>query len=353
MNEDEKYMQRCLDLALNGKGNTYPNPLVGSVIVYKNKIIGEGYHTKAGKNHAEINAIKNVRNKNLLKKSTLYVNLEPCSHFGKTPPCSKKIAESGIHRVVIGTIDSTDKVSGKGIKIMKQAGIKVKVGVLEQKSREINKRFFVFNEKKRPYLILKWAETIDGYIDIIRKENITNRPTWISGKIERALVHKWRTTEQAIMIGTNTAKMDNPYLSARNWSGQNPIRIVIDKNLQLVKNLNLFNNQTKTLVFNYKSEKPHSENIYLIKLSSKKDILEQIFSYLYKLDIQSVIIEGGRFLLQSLIDKGLWDECRIFKGNAFFYDGIKAPVLKNYQFIKTQKFNKSQLYFLKNKQNKF
>jgi len=352
MNEDEKYMQRCLNLASNAKGNTYGNPLVGSVIVYKNKIIGEGYHTQAGKNHAEINAIKNVKNKNLLKKSTLYVNLEPCSHFGKTPPCSKKIAQLGIPKVVIGTIDSSDKVSGKGIKIMEQAGIEVKVGVLKQKSREINKRFFTYNEKKRPYLILKWAETIDGYIDVIRKENIKNRPTWISGKIERALVHKWRTTEQAIMIGANTAKMDNPYLTARNWSGKNPVRIVIDKNLQLVKNLNIFKRQAKTFVFNYKSDIDYSENIRLIKLSSKKDILKQIFSYLYELDIQSVIIEGGQFLLQSLIDKDLWDECRVFIGYTFFYNGVKAPILKNHQFIKAKKFKKSRLNILKNKKIK-
>jgi len=343
MNNHEKYMQRCLHLASNGLGNTYPNPLVGSVIVYNDKIIGEGYHTKAGTNHAEINAINNVKDKSLLKKSTLYVNLEPCSHYGKTPPCSKKIADIGIPNVIIGTIDTTDKVSGKGIKIMKQAGVNVIIGVLEQECKQINKRFFTFHEKQRPYVILKWAQTADGFIDKKRDNKSVKEPTWITGEHEKTLVHKWRSHEQAIMIGKNTAYFDNPELTTRNWHGENPLRIVVDNKLQLVKNLKIFNNTVNTVVFNCVEDKIHSETLKFIKISSKKSLVEQVFSYLYNQNIQSLIVEGGQILLQSFITENLWDEAKIFVGNHFFNDGIKSPKLENSELLNKQTFDKSIL----------
>ncbi|MBN2664333.1 MAG: bifunctional diaminohydroxyphosphoribosylaminopyrimidine deaminase/5-amino-6-(5-phosphoribosylamino)uracil reductase RibD [Bacteroidales bacterium] len=348
MEQHKKYMLRCIQLASNGLGNTYPNPIVGSVIVNNNKIIGEGYHTKAGTNHAEINAINSVKDKSLLKESTLYVNLEPCSHFGKTPPCSVKIAELKIPKVVIGTIDTTEKVSGKGIKIMQNAGIEVISGVLNNECRKINKRFFTFHEKKRPYIILKWAQTSDGFIDILRNETTEQKPKWISGPTERTLVHKWRANEQAIMVGKNTVIFDNPELTTRNWYGKNPLRIIIDNNLQLVKNLNVFNTSAKTAVINSITHKQVSNTISLIKVSSKNSIYEQIFSFLYNSEIQSIIIEGGQKLLQSFIDNNLWDEARVFVGHNFFYQGIKAPELKKSNLTRKQKFCKSTLLFFEN-----
>lgn len=349
MKKHQKYMNRCFELASKALGNTYPNPLVGSVIVYNDKIIGEGYHTKSGENHAEINAINSVKDKSLLKKSTLYVNLEPCSHFGKTPPCSKKIAEIGIPKVVIGTIDTTDKVSGKGIKIMQDAGINVITGILENESRALNKRFFTFHEKKRPYIILKWAQTADGYIDIARNFESEQKPNWISGKHERALVHKWRTEEQAILVGKNTVLSDNPELTARNFYGNNPLRIVIDKNLQLVKNFKIFNNRAQTAILNYIEEKNDKNKNTYIKISSKEQLFEQLFSYLYQIKTQSLIVEGGQKTLQSFIENNFWDEARIFIGKQFFNQGIKAPQLKNNIIIKKQHYKKSNLLYFKNK----
>lgn len=323
-------MNRCLELAKKGLGNTYPNPLVGAVIVFNNKIIGEGYHTQAGKNHAEINAIENVKDKNLLKKATLYVNLEPCSHHGRTPPCAEKIAQLKIPKVYIGTIDTTDKVAGKGIQILKNAGIDVKTGILEQKCRQLNKRFFTFHEKKRPYITLKWAQTLDGFIDINRTSETPIQPNWITGKTERTLVHKWRTQEQAILIGTKTAEKDNPQLTARNWHGNNPIRLIIDKKLRLMKNLNIFKPQAKTIIFNNVIELEQNENLKFVKISRKKDTIEQILSYLYKKNIQSIFVEGGKILLQSLIDNENYDQAKIFIGNKTFNEGVKAPKLSNF-----------------------
>lgn len=347
MNIHEKYMRRCLQLAGNGIGNTYPNPLVGSVIVFENKIIGEGYHAKAGEAHAEINAINSVRNKNLLKKSTLYVNLEPCSHFGKTPPCSKKIAEIGIPNVVIGTLDTTDKVSGKGVKILQDAGINVTIRILEKESREINKRFFTFHEKKRPYIILKWAESADKFIDIERKENHPIEPNWITGKIERTLVHKWRSEEQSILVGTNTVEKDNPSLTARDWFGKSPMRLFIDKKLRLSQNFNLFDKSVKTVCFNEIKDEKILENLHFVKINSSDDYFERILQNIYEFNIQSLIVEGGKKLLQSIIDEGLWDEALVFTGNKYFYAGITSPKIriKPKKYIK---FDQSSLAFYKN-----
>ncbi len=322
-------MQRAIDLAKNALGNTYPNPLVGSVIVYKDKILGEGYHRKAGEAHAEINAINSVKDKSLLRKATLYVNLEPCSHWGKTPPCAEKIAQLKIPKVVIATKDTTEKVNGKGIKILQNAGIEVITGILEKQARELNKRFFTFHEKKRPYIILKWAQTLDGLIDIERSPETPIGPNWITGEYEKILVHKWRTEEQAILVGTNTIKYDNPQLTARLFYGENPLRMFIDKKLQFVKNKNnykIFDNSAKTICFTNKNINfKINKNITFVKIQSEKNFLEEILKYIYNLGIMSIIVEGGSKLLSSFIEKNLWDEARVFIGYKTFIKGVQAP----------------------------
>jgi diaminohydroxyphosphoribosylaminopyrimidine deaminase / 5-amino-6-(5-phosphoribosylamino)uracil reductase len=307
----EKYIKRCIELAKNGLGTTYPNPLVGSVIVYNDQIIGEGWHQKAGCPHAEVNAIQSVIDKSLLSKATIYVSLEPCSHFGKTPPCSDLIIANKIPNVVIGTIDPFAKVAGTGIKKLIEAGANVTVGILEDECYELNKRFFTFHTKKRPYIILKWAESNDGFIaPITRKEQ---KPVWITSELSRQLVHKWRSEEQAILVGTNTVLEDNPTLTTRNWIGNNPIRIVLDQTNKISKESHIFDNQAKTISIS-KNEMPFDENL-----------ASNIASFLFEQNIQSVLIEGGTKTLQTFIDSNLWDEARVFKGAISFNKGIKAP----------------------------
>jgi len=341
-------MQRCIELAYNGLGNTYPNPLVGSVIVCGNKIIGEGYHTKSGKAHAEINAINSVKDKSLLKKSTLYVNLEPCSHYGKTPPCAKKIAELGIPKVVIGTIDTSDKVKGKGVQILRNAGVEVITGVLEKEAREINKRFFTFHEKKRPYIILKWAQTADGYLapDKDIRQNI--EPFWITGKNERTLVHKWRTEEQAILIGRKTLEYDNPKLNVRFWYGNNPVPFIIGNNIDFNFKYNLLEREENINIFTKKiySETPRNTNIY--QLFDEENITKQIIDYLYSLKIQSIIVEGGAFTHKNFIESNLWDEARVFIGKKFFGKGVKIPDINKKHIKKQINFRDSTLFYIKN-----
>lgn len=322
--EDKKYMQRCLQLAKNGTGNTYPNPLVGSVIVHKGKIIGEGFHRKAGEAHAEVNAVNSVKKKELLQYSTLYVNLEPCAHYGRTPACSRMIIEKKIPRVVIGCSDSFEKVNGKGIEMMRKAGIEVIAGVLEKESRELNKRFFTFYEKKRPYVILKWAQTLDGFIDFNRKPDTPIKPNWITDEYARIQVHKMRSEEQAILVGTNTVEKDNPSLNVRFWSGKNPLRIVFDKNLRLSGRLSLFDGTVPTLVLSEK-EKKSEKNIRFLKFDFNENLLNNLFSYLYDNEIQSLIVEGGTKTLNYFLEANFWDEARVYIGDKFFNSGIKAP----------------------------
>jgi len=324
MNKDELYIFRCIELAKNGFGNVAPNPMVGCVVVNNEKIIGEGYHKKYGEPHAEVNAINSVKDKELLKDSTLFVNLEPCSHFGKTPPCSDFIILNKIPKVRIGCVDSSSKVAGKGIDKLKKAGIDVKVGILEKESRELNKRFFTFHEKKRPYIILKWAQTSDNFIDFERKDNESPHVNWITGKELKITVHKWRSEEQAIIVGTNTALKDNPQLSVREWQGKNPLRIVLDEKLILPETLNLLDNSTPTLVFTA-LQKAAKKNIEYISIDFKKDITTQISVKLIERKIQSLIVEGGKQLLETFIDNNLWDEARILIGNKTFIKGLKAP----------------------------
>lgn len=310
----EIYINRCIQLAKNGLGTTYPNPLVGSVIVYNNRIIGEGWHRKSGEPHAEVNAINSVKNKLLLSKSTIYVSLEPCSHFGKTPPCCDLIIANKIPNVVIGTLDPFAKVSGNGIKKLLEAGKNVTVGILEDECNKLNKRFFTFHNKKRPYIILKWAESQDGFIAPISREK--KEPVWITNEFSRQLVHKWRSEEEAILVGTNTVLTDNPSLTVRDWTGNNPVRIVLDQNNKISKESHIFDNQTRTI------------SITKDNISFDNDLAYKIATYLYENTIQSVIIEGGKQTLQTFIDANLWDEARIFKGQIFFNQGTKAPNIK-------------------------
>ena len=309
----EFYIKRCIELAKNGLPAAMPNPSVGAVIVFENKIIGEGYTAAYGGNHAEVNAILSVKNKELLAKSTIYVSLEPCSHFGKTPPCCDLIIKYKIPNVIIGTVDSNSKVSGQGIKKLIEAGANVIVGIMEAECRESNRRFFTFHEKKRPYVILKWAETEDGFIAPPTKKE--QKPVWITNKYSRQLVHKWRSEEQAILVGTQTVIDDNPRLDVRDWTGKNPTRIVLDKNNRIPKESHIFDIRQKTFVISDKIIN-YSENVAL-----------QIATFLFDNNLQSVIIEGGKQTLQTFIDANLWDEARIFRGKKLFSGGTKAPVI--------------------------
>ncbi|MES2240519.1 MAG: bifunctional diaminohydroxyphosphoribosylaminopyrimidine deaminase/5-amino-6-(5-phosphoribosylamino)uracil reductase RibD [Bacteroidota bacterium] len=327
----EKYLARCIQLAQNGFGTTYPNPMVGSVIVYEGQIIGEGWHKKAGEPHAEVNAVNSVKDKSLLQKATIYVSLEPCSHFGKTPPCCDLIIQNKIPNVVIGTVDPNEKVAGRGIKKLLEAGANVTVGVLEKECNELNKRFFTFHQKQRPYIILKWAESQDGFIAPIKRDE--KKPVWISNRYSRQLVHKWRSEEQAILVGTQTALDDNPKLDVRDWKGNNPVRVVLDKNNRLPKESHLLDNQLKTIIFCQSNLNKNQENTIFEIIDFEQNILPQILKKLFDHQIQSVIIEGGRQTLQTFIDENLWDEARIFKGRAIFKNGIKAPTIT----IKTTK----------------
>jgi diaminohydroxyphosphoribosylaminopyrimidine deaminase / 5-amino-6-(5-phosphoribosylamino)uracil reductase len=318
----EKFMQRALDLASAGLGTTAPNPLVGAVIVHDGRIIGEGYHQVYGGPHAEVNAIASVRNPELLSEADLYVNLEPCAHYGKTPPCALLIIEKKIPRVIIGNIDPYSEVAGKGVAMLRRAGAEVITGVMEDECTALNKRFFTFHLKKRPFIILKWAQTLDGFID----RTGTDRPAWITNETARVLVHKWRTEESAILVGKVTALKDNPMLNVREWTGRNPVRIVIDRNLELDPSLNLFNASAPTIVFNEKTDQTIG-NIRRIKLDRAENQLPAMLSMMYESGLQSVIVEGGARLLQSFIVQGLWDEARIFTGNKWFGKGVRAPEL--------------------------
>jgi|SRR5690625_642474 len=320
----EKYMRRCIQLAKNGLGKTYPNPLVGSVIIWNDKIIGEGWHQQSGKPHAEVNAIRSVKNPEKLKDSTMYVSLEPCSHYGKTPPCSDLIIQHQIKKVVIGTTDPNPQVAGEGIKKLKAHGLRVETGILEEECKDLNKRFFTFQTQKRPYVILKWAQTQDGFIAPASQE--IGKPIWISNAYSKQLVHKWRSEEQSILVGLNTALKDNPQLNTRLWEGENPTRILIDKDLKSLSypDLHLLDQKIETIIFCKKPQK-NQENLIFEGIDFHKDIPEQILARLYEHDLQSIIIEGGQKTLQAFIDANLWDEARVFTGSSYFKDGIKAP----------------------------
>ncbi len=342
MTKEEKYMKLCLELAVKGLGNVAPNPMVGSVIVADNRIIGTGYHEQYGKAHAEVNVINSVSNKELLQKATLYVNLEPCSHFGKTPPCADLIIKYKIPRVVIGCIDAFAKVNGRGIKKLKSAGVDVKISILEKECKRLNKTFFTYYEKKRPYTILKWAETADGFIDAKRSFGDTKKAMQISGQESKVLTHKLRSQVQAIMVGTNTALLDNPHLTTREVKGKNPLRIVIDRDLKIPRHFNLLDQSVPTIIFTAKKTNSKN-NLEFIKINFRKNILPQILKRLYKREIQSVMVEGGTRLLNSFIENDLWDEILIFQANKEIKDGVRAPLL-NLRPTKVEKIGSDKLY---------
>ena len=322
----KKYIRRCIDLALNGKGYTKTNPMVGCVIVHHDKVIGEGYHQQYGGPHAEVNAINAVTDKELLKESTLYVSLEPCSHTGKTPPCSDLIIEMHVPKVIIGSRDPNSLVAGKGIERLLNAGIEVIEGVLSEECMAINDRFFTYHSKKRPYIILKWAQSADGFMDIKRKAETPVGPNWISNPVSRMLVHKWRSEENAILVGTNTVIYDNPSLTTRLWPGASPVRVVLDRQNRLPKDASVFSPDASTIICSeVRAENTYNKEYMEINFASHP--LEQIVRHLWDMNIQSIIIEGGRRVLQSFVEQNLWDEARVFEGNAIFSEGIAAPVI--------------------------
>ena len=334
VNTNQKYIKRCIEIAKNGLSNAMPNPSVGAVIVYNDTIIGEGFTSAYGGNHAEVNAINSVKDKSLLAKSTIYVSLEPCSHFGKTPPCCNLIIEHNIPNIVVGILDSNKKVAGNGIKKLLEAGRNVTVGILEKECYQSNIRFFTFHEKKRPYIILKWAETLNGFIAPETRND--QKPVWITNEYSRQLVHKWRSEEQAILIGTQTVIDDNPKLDVRDWSGKNPVRIVLDLNNRIPKENHIFDNQQETIVIS-------NENIVI-----KENLAQEIANFLFSKNIQSVIIEGGNKTLQTFIDANLWDEARIFVGNCTFENGTKAPILNKMYQEKSETIGTDKLLIFKN-----
>lgn len=343
---EDKFMRRCLDLAARAEGLTYPNPMVGSVVVHEGLIIGEGYHLKAGMPHAEVNAVNSVCDKSLLCKSTLYVSLEPCSHAGKTPPCTDFIISNRIPRVVVGTTDTSDKISGKGISLLKEAGCDVITGILEADCRKINRRFFTYHEKKRPYIILKWAQSADGYIDIKRKINTPAETNWITGKSERVLVHKWRASEQAILVGAGTIRTDNPKLNVRFWNGKDPIRIILSRSGNLDKYLSANGKDGTIIVF---TSDPEMDTGAAERIVLKEDIPSslQVIEYLYNEEIQSLFIEGGAEVLTHFIEWGLWDEIRVFIGSVNFGEGVRSPSISG-KVASDISFEKSRLKVLLN-----
>lgn len=323
MTKDEKYIRRCIQLARNGMCNAAPNPMVGAVIVHNDRIIGEGYHARCGEGHAEVNAIRSVKDESLLQESTIYVSLEPCSHYGKTPPCADLIIRKGIPRVVVGCVDPFSLVSGRGIQKLKDAGIDVKVGVLEAECRQLIKRFVTFNTQQRPYITLKWAESADGFIDINREEG---QPVVLSTPITSMYVHKQRAEHHAILVGRKTALLDNPSLTTRNWYGKNPVRLVIDKELTLPTSLKLFDGSAPTWVFTAQDKASTSQVTYF-KLDFSRSILPQILQKLYENKLQALLVEGGSQLLQSFIDEGLWDEIYTEHSAKVLENGVKGPVI--------------------------
>lgn len=324
MTNDEKYMMRCIQLAQNGKLGAAPNPMVGAVVVCDGRIIGEGYHAKCGEAHAEVNAINSVKDESLLRRSTLYVSLEPCAHYGKTPPCAKLIVSKGIPKVVIGCQDPFSKVAGKGIEILKQAGCEVVVGVLEKACQDLNKAFFTVQLKHRPFITLKWAQSADGYMDVERNDG---EPVKLSSPLTQLIAHKRRAEHQAIIVGTQTARLDNPSLNVRDWCGPQPLRIVIDKDLTLPRHLHLFDGSQPTLVVTEKNET--IAGAMTLQVDFNQSILPQLMEELQRRNIQSLLVEGGSKLLQSFIDEGLWDEAYVEHCPQVLGHGVLSPSLIN------------------------
>ena len=350
----EHYMLRCLELAKNGLREAMPNPSVGAVLVHNGRIIGEGATSPYGGPHGEVNCLASVKeaDRHLIPQSTLYVSLEPCSHYGKTPPCCDLIIHHHIPNVVIGTADPHEKVAGNGIRKLRGAGKNVTVGVLERECREFNRRFFTFHEKKRPYIILKWAETTDGFIAPLRKPADTadlekKKPVWITHRYSRQLVHKWRSEEMAILVGTQTVLDDNPQLDVRDWTGPNPVRIVLDRSGKITDSYFVKNLKIKSIVLTEKVNLTNLENLEYEKIPFDGHLAQNIIKVLYRHNLQSVIIEGGAKTLQLFIDAGLWDEARVFRGETVFNEGILAPKLAG-EPVKQEKIGNDELLIFRN-----
>ena len=337
MKTHEHFIEKCITLARKGILNVSPNPMVGCIIVYNDEIIGEGYHQEYGKSHAEVNAIKAVKDKSLLSKSTLYVNLEPCCHHGKTPPCTDLIIRHNFSKVVIGCIDPFSEVSGRGIKKLEDNSIKVVHGVLEEKCKDLNRRFFYFHKYKRPYIILKWAKSKDNYIAPINQE----KPFWMTSKKSKTLVHNWRAEEDAILVGRKTVTADNPSLTVRMCEGKNPMRLVIDKSLSLKNNYNIFDDHAETLVFNNIKSDTVRNTIY-VKIDFSNPI-EEILNELYKRKILSLIVEGGAITINSFIENNLYDEIRLFTTEKVLENGILSPLIPNIKMTKNTIIDKDKL----------
>lgn len=316
-------MRRCFELARKGLGMTMANPLVGAVIVNNERIIGEGYHHEFGGPHAEVNAIRSVKDASLLSGSTLYCSLEPCSHHGKTPPCSILIQQKGIKRVVISNFDPFPSVNGKGVKYIEEAGIEVDMGCLEEEGFHVNRRFFHYINYRRPYVILKWAQTADGFIDLEREPGDQEGPRWISNEVSRTLVHKWRSEESAILVGTNTILADNPSLTVRRWSGENPVRITLDRNGRLSESAQILDGTQETIVFTgvHRNYAGKIQTVQADPSYQMVDVMEELFDR----QVVSVLVEGGAKLHNSFLESGLWDEARVFTGKMLFSQGVKAP----------------------------
>ncbi|MDD3736426.1 MAG: bifunctional diaminohydroxyphosphoribosylaminopyrimidine deaminase/5-amino-6-(5-phosphoribosylamino)uracil reductase RibD [Bacteroidales bacterium] len=322
--DDLVWMRRALHLARMAEGCTSPNPMVGAVVVHEGSIIGEGYHLRAGTPHAEVHAINAVKDRSLLPESTMYVSLEPCSHHGRTPPCTELIIGSGIRSVVIGTTDTNPQVAGRGAERLRQAGVTVVTGVAEKECRHINRRFFTWHEKKRPYVILKWARSADGYIDLPRSPGDPVEPNWITGKAERLMVHRWRAEEDAILAGGGTVRTDNPSLTVRLWKGRNPVRIIVSRSGNLDPRSAVFDGSAETILFTC-NDRAAFPGARIFTLPENGGFIEETLKVLYDMGIQSLFVEGGAFIIRSFIESGLWDEARRFTGRVIFNDGVPDP----------------------------
>lgn len=320
---EDKYMARCISLARGGAGNVAPNPMVGAVIVHQGRIIGEGFHRKYGEAHAEVNAIASVGDEALLKESTIYVSLEPCSHYGKTPPCASLIIEKQIPRVVIGCPDPFPEVAGRGVKMLREAGIEVVTGVMEKEARELNRVFMTFQEKKRPYVYLKWAQSADGFLDLLRTDASLPAVALSSAETLRR-VHYLRAHVSAIMVGTRTALLDNPSLTVRHWAGNSPVRVVLDRSLRIPSDYHLLDGCVKTLVFTAK-EAANQENVEYVTIDFSQPVLPQVLHELYMRRLDSLMVEGGAVLLNAFLEEDVWDEARIETAPLSLRTGVKAP----------------------------
>jgi len=335
---DSIFIKRCLQLAANGRATCAPNPMVGAVVVHQGLIIGEGWHHKAGELHAEPNAIRSVKNPELLKTSTLYVNLEPCSHYGKTPPCVDLIIAKKIPRVVVGCLDPFPQVCGRGVSKLRAAGIDVAVGVEEAACLELNRHFIRFHRKKRPYIILKWAQTADGFLDFSRISSDRKQPLKISTPFTQMLVHKLRTESDVVLVGTNTAILDNPALTVRSWTGKSPVRAVLDRQMVLPKDSVLLNGRNPTIVYTSKADKEEG-NISWVHIDFNENVINQILQDLYSRNLQTLLVEGGASTFASFLRMGLWDEIHTETSSQRIGHGISAPDLSGISLFEKKSMN--------------